>query len=147
MAGQGSWVLPCLAVIGLFTVIWLLVRWLDGLILRRRTRRRRAPIRVVITVRDRAEWIEGLLRQLMSPLMAGADRDVDWEVIVVDEGSRDDTRSILTRLSRQYPALQPIFHDNGPSDPAPAPVSVLIDLRHEADMAAVQTAVYHLFRS
>lgn len=36
----------------------------------------------------------------------------DYEVIVVDDGSKDQSKNILNRLTRKYPKLKLIFHQN-----------------------------------
>jgi hypothetical protein len=55
---------------------------------------------IVVPARDEERSIEQCVRSLV------AQRGVDAEVIVVDDGSTDATAAILERLALEYPALQ-----------------------------------------
>jgi chlorobactene glucosyltransferase len=64
---------------------------------------------IVVPARDEERSIERCVRSLV------AQRGVDAEVIVVDDGSTDATAAILARLGAEFPALQVV-----PGEPLPA---------------------------
>jgi len=64
---------------------------------------------IVVPARDEERSIERCVRSLV------AQRGVDAEVIVVDDGSTDATAPILARLGAEFPALQVV-----PGEPLPA---------------------------
>jgi glycosyltransferase involved in cell wall biosynthesis len=57
----------------------------------------RPAISVVMPAFNEAESLTGVLDELRSTLAARTER---WEVIVVDDGSRDDTAAVATRCAR-----------------------------------------------
>ncbi len=57
-------------------------------------------VSIVMAVHDNAYELEEQLPLLLEQQYAG-----DWEVIVVDESSTDDTQDVLTRLKAKYPRL------------------------------------------
>ncbi len=61
-------------------------------------------ISIVMTVHDNAYELKEQL-----PLLLEQHYDGDWEVIVVDESSTDDTQDVLTRFKAQYPRLYTTF--------------------------------------
>jgi dolichol-phosphate mannosyltransferase len=63
-------------------------------------------VSVVVPCRDEAENLPGLIDEI-----AGALRAVAFEVIVVDDGSRDGTPAVLADLIETRPWLRPISHD------------------------------------
>ncbi len=64
-------------------------------------------ISVVIPVKDEADNIVPLLEELRTALAGAA----DWEVLVVDDGSRDDTAARVAALAAAgYPGLQLLRH-------------------------------------
>ncbi len=69
----------------------------------------RTPIRVSILVpaKDEAENLPEFLRQCDAALPA---LGVGFEVVVVDDGSRDTTAGVLADLSTSYPFLQVVTH-------------------------------------
>jgi len=52
--------------------------------------------------------LEPLVKQLVATLRKLADH---WEVIIVDDGSRDRTPEIAARLVKQYPGVRHVRHD------------------------------------
>jgi len=65
-------------------------------------------VTVIVAARDEAARIESSLRQLL------AQRDVELELIVVDDRSEDDTPAILQRLAGEDSRLRPIRVDELP---------------------------------
>ncbi len=61
-------------------------------------------VSIVIAVHDNACELEEQL-----PLLLNQHYEGDWEVIVVDESSADDTQDVLTRLKAVYPRLYTTF--------------------------------------
>lgn len=66
----------------------------------------RPRLSLLFVVHDGAHKLEGLLRPLLSPLSSAEGLPFDWECIVVDDNSTDDTHAILRRLSRDFRLLQ-----------------------------------------
>ncbi|MEX2356563.1 MAG: hypothetical protein WD535_05955 [Thermaerobacterales bacterium] len=63
-------------------------------------------ISILLVVKDGGDRIEGLLRLLITPEAFGWRPSFDYEIVVVDARSQDDTRAILTRMARQAAALR-----------------------------------------
>jgi len=61
---------------------------------------------VVVPIYDEVESVERLW-QAIHPVMEGIGKS--WEVILVDDGSRDGTRAILRRLAAAHPQLRVIL--------------------------------------
>ncbi len=61
-------------------------------------------VSIVMAVHDNACELEEQL-----PLLLEQHYEGDWEIIVVDESSTDDTQDVLTRLKAQYPRLYTTF--------------------------------------
>ena len=62
------------------------------------------PISVVVTTYNRPDALRAVLDGL------GAQADRDFEVIVADDGSRDDTRALVERSSAAFPVpLAPVM--------------------------------------
>ena len=61
---------------------------------------------VVVPIYNEVESVERLW-QAIEPVMAGIGKP--WEVILVDDGSRDGTREILRRLAADHPQLRVIL--------------------------------------
>lgn len=59
---------------------------------------------IIITVYDQADYIEACLPALLSQ-----DYGEDYEVIVVDESSNDETQDVLKQLKDNYPRLYTTF--------------------------------------
>ena len=55
-------------------------------------------ISVVVCTRDRAARLERMLRSLHEMATPAA---LEWEVLVVDNGSRDGTRDVVTAFARR----------------------------------------------
>jgi len=66
-----------------------------------------ADVSVLVPAKDEADNLPEFLRQCAEALGKGA---FSFEVIVVDDGSRDDTRAVLERLSADYPFLRVVRH-------------------------------------
>jgi glycosyltransferase involved in cell wall biosynthesis len=69
---------------------------------------RRADVSVLVPAKDEAGNLE-LFMQLAAEAFA-ADPGVSYEVVVVDDGSVDDTWHLLQRLRSQYPFLRVVRH-------------------------------------
>ena len=61
-------------------------------------------VSIIITVHDNACELEERLPQLLEQHYNG-----NWEVIIVDESSTDDTQDVLTRAKAEYPRLYTTF--------------------------------------
>jgi glycosyltransferase involved in cell wall biosynthesis len=64
-------------------------------------------VSVLVPAKDEAENLPLFLEQTAAAL---AGQDATYEVIIVDDGSRDDTPAILSRLAREYPWLRSVQH-------------------------------------
>ncbi|HET6268084.1 MAG TPA: glycosyltransferase family 2 protein [Acidobacteriota bacterium] len=58
---------------------------------------------VVAPVYNEAEGIEGIIRSWVNILSSGTQ---SWEIVVTDDGSTDQTRSILERLASEFPGFR-----------------------------------------
>ena len=64
-------------------------------------------VSVLVPAKDEAENLPEFMR-LMAEAFAGT--AVSFEVVVIDDGSIDDTAAVLSRLSRDYPFLRSMAH-------------------------------------
>lgn len=64
-------------------------------------------VSVLVPAKDEADNLPDFLRQCAEALPA---MDVPFEVVVVNDGSRDGTADTLAALQRQYPFLQVVTH-------------------------------------
>jgi glycosyltransferase involved in cell wall biosynthesis len=62
---------------------------------------------VVLPAFNEEANVEGVVRQVASALEASG---LDYEIVVVDDGSRDRTGEILDRLAAELPSLRPRHH-------------------------------------
>lgn len=69
---------------------------------------RRADVSVLVPAKDESENLP-LFMQLAAEAF-GADPGVAYEVVIVDDGSVDDTWEVLQRLRLQYPFLKTVRH-------------------------------------
>lgn len=69
---------------------------------------------LLVVVRDASPWVEGLVREIywLEDIWSG----LRAEVLVVDDGSADETPLILERLRREYGSLRVL--QAGPGGPA-----------------------------
>ena len=67
----------------------------------------RPDVSILVPAKDEAENLPLFLEQAHAALGAQAHR---YEIIVIDDGSVDDTWSVLQRLAAQYPFLHPVRH-------------------------------------
>lgn len=67
----------------------------------------RVDVSVLVPAKDEAENLPLFLEQAAAAL---ADADASYEVIVVDDGSDDDTWEVLQRLSARYPWMRAVRH-------------------------------------
>lgn len=96
---------------------------------------RPGPISILLVVRDHEDEIEAFMRPLLAGCGGGSPR-LEYELVVVDAGSRDDTWAILSRLARCRPGIRAMrWQDGHGFDPFQAgrlicryPVTVTIDL-------------------
>ena len=67
----------------------------------------RPDVSVLVPAKDEAENLPLFLEQARAAFASAPQR---YEVIVVDDGSVDDTWAVLQRLTAQYPFLKPLRH-------------------------------------
>lgn len=72
-----------------------------------------ARLSVVVPVRDEQASIEPLVAEIDAAL---AGHDLDFEIVYVDDGSRDGTALALARAARRHPRLRVLrlIHRAGP---------------------------------
>jgi Glycosyl transferase family 2/Dolichyl-phosphate-mannose-protein mannosyltransferase len=70
---------------------------------------RRPELSIVVPVRDEAENVGALLEEVEQAIPAAR----EFEVIVVDDGSRDGTHEALRALSARFPRLRVLRHERG----------------------------------
>lgn len=111
-----------------------------------------APISILIIVRDHEDEIEAFMRPLLGrPISAGPPR-VEYELVVVDAGSGDDTWAILSRLAYRRPGLRLLrWHGAQGTDPFQAgrlicrhPVTITVDLTTGADLGSARATLARL---
>jgi len=71
--------------------------------------RRRMELSVVIPVRDEA----GNIAPLVAEIAAALDGRLDYEIVYVDDGSRDATAAEIRRLQHSVPRLRLVRHQTG----------------------------------
>lgn len=140
--GLGDWILFALALYGLFSlvieVLQLLLQVIRGT--------RQVGLSVLVLVHNQEHQIEGLVRSLARQGWGSAR---DWELVLVDLDSSDDTPLILERLARQFEHIRlvrlPRDHVHSVCDTAlflcRSPVTLLVDLRYGASANAILAAV------
>jgi glycosyltransferase involved in cell wall biosynthesis len=64
-------------------------------------------VSILVPAKDEAENLPLFMEQARAALGSGPQR---YEVIVVDDGSVDDSWAVLQRLAAQYPFLKPVRH-------------------------------------
>jgi glycosyltransferase involved in cell wall biosynthesis len=91
-------------------------------------------LNVVIPVHNEAAGIASNLAGIIASLTAQhLEREVDWQLLVVDDGSTDDTLNQLETLARNDPRIQPIaFTRNFGKESA-----ILAGLRHSGNADVV----------
>jgi len=67
----------------------------------------RPHVSILVPAKDEAENLPLFMEQARAALGSGPQR---YEVIVVDDGSVDDSWAVLQRLAAQYPFLKPVRH-------------------------------------
>lgn len=67
----------------------------------------RPDVSVLVPAKDEAENLPELVRQFIEAL---SPQPYGCEVVVIDDGSRDDTPDILRRLAAQHPFLRVVTH-------------------------------------
>jgi hypothetical protein len=68
---------------------------------------RPVDVSVLVPAKDEAENLVPFMEQAEAAFRGGTAR---YEVIVVDDGSTDETWAVLQRLAEQYPFLRPVRH-------------------------------------
>ncbi len=106
-----SWlqgITACLAIYGLFALgstLWRRAK--DSLFLSPKA----TPVSILLMVKNKERVIEGIIRCLLSATLGSAAAIRDYELIVVDDRSADQTPAILERLARQYGCLKLVRMD------------------------------------
>src|SRR6187551_3133973 len=67
----------------------------------------RPSVSVLVPAKDEAENLPLFMEQAHAAFAGEPHR---YEVVVIDDGSVDDTWSVLQRLASQYPFLKPVRH-------------------------------------
>lgn len=70
----------------------------------------RVDVSVLVPARDECENLPLFMEQAAATF---ARESVRYEVVVVDDGSTDDTWAVLEQLAEQYPFLLPVRHRSG----------------------------------
>jgi glycosyltransferase involved in cell wall biosynthesis len=69
---------------------------------------RRVDVSVLVPAKDEAENLPLFMEQ--AALAFAADPDVEYEVVVIDDGSADDSWRVLLGLQAEYPFLRAVRH-------------------------------------
>ena len=109
-------------------------------------------ISLLIVVRNQEDGIEAFLRPLLAGRVGYGPLVLDYELVVVDAGSSDDTWAILTRLAYGRPGVRLLRWQGGEdADPFQAgllvcrsPVTVSVDLTAGRDLTAVRQTLARL---
>jgi len=67
----------------------------------------RPLVSIVVPCYQNGQTLERTIRSICAQSME------DWELIAVDDGSRDDTLSVLNRLAQEEPRMRVIHQENG----------------------------------
>jgi glycosyltransferase involved in cell wall biosynthesis len=67
----------------------------------------RPEVSILVPAKDEAENLPLFMEQARAAFGSAAQR---YEVVVIDDGSVDDTWAVLQRLTAQYPFLKPVRH-------------------------------------
>jgi len=67
----------------------------------------RPDVSILVPAKDEAENLPVFMEQASAALASAGHR---YEVIVIDDGSVDDTWNVLQRLAAEYPFLRPVRH-------------------------------------
>jgi len=67
---------------------------------------------VVMPAYNEEAAIEGVVREHVAALEKLTSTISDWEIVVVDDGSRDRTGEVLERLAREIPRLRVVRQEN-----------------------------------
>ena len=67
----------------------------------------RPQVSVLVPAKDEAENLPVFMEQASAAFASASHR---YEVIVIDDGSVDDSWNVLQRLAEQYPFLRPVRH-------------------------------------
>jgi len=131
---MADWVILALAVYGLAAAITQMTR-----LIRPWARAGEfASVTFIVLIRNQADLIEGVVRQLISHCATHEGSAVNTDLILVDLASTDDTRPILNRLQQRYPHVKlielPAEHAESACDTAMflarGPIAVVLDLRY-----------------
>lgn len=147
------WVLYALAAAGVVFVFTFLHAWKQPT--RRKRWAKRPFVSVLILVRDQQDTIEAFLRPMLSGSLGHRGPAVDYELVVVDAGSTDDTWAILSRLAHKHPGVRLLRWSptDGGVDPLQAGhvlcqsrVAVAVRLMRADDVAEARAALAALLR-
>ncbi len=81
---------------------------------------------VIVPAYNERDTVEEILRRVREAPVNVEGAQVEKEIIVVDDGSTDGTREILTRVAQEYPEITVIMHE-----------------RNQGKGAAIRTALQH----
>lgn len=102
---------------------------------------RASPVSILVIVCNREDEIEAFMRPLLEGAGIAGPRPVEYELVVVDAGSSDDTWAILSRLAYRRPGLRVLrWPGAAGTDPFQAgrlmcrhPVTITVDLTDAFD--------------
>lgn len=72
-------------------------------------------VSLLLVTKDREQVIESLVHDIMTMMSGLVERELEFEIVAVDDGSRDDTALILERLARKNRALRVLRVEPGQS--------------------------------
>ncbi len=149
-ATPGAWVLLALALYGLAALLLDLAGMLRRLLLTNSE----VTLSILVLVHNQEHQIEGIVRTLAQRDRREALAAGQWELILVDLESTDDTPIILERLARQFEHLRVV---SLPTERAPtaceaalflcrSPVTLLVDMRHAVDGDRLRKPLAHIWK-
>lgn len=65
-------------------------------------------VSVIAPAYNEDENLDPLLNEIVAAMESV---DCSYEVLFIDDGSKDNTRYVLTVLTKKFPRLRPIYHN------------------------------------